>query len=717
MLERTALPDWLLLQQIAEAIELNGANMNHLTQSCIAFCLLTLTTVVLADEPIELPDPDLAPSPPPDSAALDETDGELDELDQLLAIAENDTAQLGEVSVVTPALEEVVSTVSRQKSTVGKSPAAVFVITNEMIRRSGARSVPEVLRMAPGVQVNRIDANKWSVGIRGSANRFTNSLLVQIDGRSVYTPLFAGVFWDVQDVLLEDVERIEVIRGPGATVWGANAVDGVINIITRSSKETQGVFVESGGGSERAFTSARVGGQLGENGTYRIFGKWYERDTGGGRGFNPADDSRMGHGGLRLDWLLDSGVSVTVQGDLYDGASGTRQTLPAPLPAGRTTLIGDEQVVGGNLLTRLSQAIGDDSDWSLQVYYDRTERSFTHHAFQDERDMFDIDFQYHSNPWVDHSIICGVAYRYHQDSITNSPFFLSFTPNKRSFDLVSGFVQDEITLLDNVLTLTAGSKFEHNDFTGFEFQPSVRLLWTPDETHSAWAAVSRAVRTPSRFDDNGRLTLPGIPIGSPAVFPIILGDRASESEDLLAYELGFREQVTDEFAWDLAAFFHDYDDQHIFALQPPGFMPPEGPIAPQAITNSGSHQSYGCELSTSWNVTPSLQVFGTYMFLRTTDDSTVPHNRLYVQSSWDVTESAEFDTILRYVDKAPGTSVNHYLEMDLRFSWQPTEYLELFVVGRNLLDRGHEESTGDTTTGTAITNVEREVFAGAAIRY
>lgn len=641
----------------------------------------------------------------------------LDDLDALLNIAENDVAGLAEVKVVAPALQEVVSTVSRQKSTVGRSPAAVYVITNEMIQRSGARSIPEVLRMAPGVQVQRIDANKWEISIRGFASRFSNKLLVQIDGRSVYTPLFAGVFWDVQDVLLEDVERIEVIRGPGATVWGANAVNGVINIITKHARDTQGTFVEGGVGNERGYSSARAGGQIGDNGWYRVYGKWFERDAGRGRGFAPADDWRLGHGGVRMDWDLDNSMTFTLQGDYYGGHSGNRATVPAPPPAGTRESVFEDRVQGGNVLARLSQVFDEQSDWSLQVYYDRTERVFSTAGGADNRDKIDLDFQHRSSPWEDHSLIWGIGYRFYQDNVRESPFFLTLDPAKREFDLVSGFIQDEMTLIDELLTFTAGSKFSHNDFTGFEFQPSARLLWTPDETHSIWAAASRAVRTPSRVEHDGRITLAPVAAGPMLIYPVIRGDRGFESEDLMAYEAGYREQVTQEFSWDLAVFFHDYNDIQSSRMLMPGFELPEGFVAPQVITNSRLLQTYGFELAASWQVSPCWRVFGSYSFLRGTGGSNDPRNRVYLQSSMDLTDALQFDAILRYVDGRNGTMLDDYTTMDLRLAYEVTRDIQVYVVGRNLLDGAHAEALADEFTNTEATDVEREVYAGVSLRY
>ncbi|MFT5092121.1 MAG: iron complex outermembrane receptor protein [Porticoccaceae bacterium] len=686
--------------------------------NCLIFWLPTLANAqneVAGPERARASEASLDAEPGPESEPEPES-GFDDDLDALLSFAEGDVEQLSRVKVVAPALQEVVSTVSRQKSTVGKSPAAVFVITNEMIRRSGARSIPEVLRMAPGVQVHRIDSNKWAISIRGFADRFSNKLLVQIDGRSVYTPLFAGVFWDVQDVLLEDVERIEVIRGPGATVWGANAVNGVINVITKKAKDTQGVFVEAGGGTDRGFTSVRGGGEIGDNGWYRAYGKWFERDAGDGQGSDPADDWRMKRGGLRADWEFGEGITFTVQGDYYEGASGVRATIPAPLPAGARVVVHDELTRGGNVLARLTQTIDDDTSWSLQSYYDHTYRSFESVGLAEDRDTIDVDFQHRSSPWLDHSLIWGVGYRYNQDELTNAPFFVSFTPDERDYDLISGFIQDEITLIDDTLTFTAGSKFEHNDFTGFEFQPSIRVLWTPSEPRSIWGAVSRAVRTPSRTEDDGRGTVPAVV--PPGFFPVFSGARNSQSEDLVAYELGYREQFTEEFSLDTTVFFHDYNDVVGSTIGAPTFQLPEGPVLPLVANNENSAQTYGFEVASSWQIAPWWRTFGSYSFLRVVGvESHDPHNRFYLQSSWDITETVEFDAVLRYVDSVPDSAVNNYTAMDLRLSWEPTDGMEVFVVGRNLLDRSHPEFFTSAELPTAVTAVRREVFAGINLRF
>lgn len=646
------------------------------------------------------------------------------DLDSLLEAAETDVSQLTRVKVAAPALQEVVSTVSRQASTVGRSPAAVFVITEEMIRRSTATSIPELLRMVPGVQVARIDANKWAISIRGFNHRFANKLLVQIDGRTVYTPMFAGVFWDVQDVLLEDIERIEVIRGPGATIWGANAVNGVINIITKQAKYSQGVYVRGGVGTEeRGFSAARVGGRLADNAYYRVYGKQFERDTGWADDDNAHDDWRQARTGFRVDWEPNCCDLVTLQGDFYNGYSGQRGYLPSLTPPYTTILDNDARVAGGNLLYRWTHVIDEHEDWALQLYYDRTERHLLRQRFAENRNTVDVDFQ-HRFPLGDcHSLIWGFGYRFTEGTIRDG-FPIEFDPDQRADDLFSYFVQDEITLSKDLLYLTVGSKFQHNDYTGFEIQPTARLLLTPNERQSIWASVSRAVRTPSWAEDDVRVTLaPQFPFGPDPVFPTVFGQRGVESEVLTAYEFGMRAQPTDRFSWDLAVFLHDYED--LVAVRPGlPFPGPDGFLrVPGFVDNLVDGQAYGFELAATYQVTPCWRLYGAYTFLRihlnpnpaVIADSAIgngrnPRNQLYLQSSWDLSPRVQFDLMGRYVDCLPAWEIPSYFMLDARLAWRPTRHLEWAVVGRHLTDSHHPEFGPDDFTGTVATQVQREVY-------
>ena len=428
------------------------------------------------------------------------------------------SAEEREEDLTTLGLEELmnieVTSVSKKLEKRSGAAAALYVITEEDIRRSGATSIPEALRLVPGVEVSRIDSNKWAIGVRGFGSRLARSMLVLIDGRSVYTPLFAGTYWEVQDTLLEDIDRIEVIRGPGGTLWGANAVNGVINIITKHSRDTQGLLATAGGGTEeRAFGSARYGGTLGETFTYRLYGKYFDRDGG----FVPRGDDydawSMSRGGFRTDWAMGPQDTLKVQGDLYDGDAGQHAVITRFRPPFTQVVEDDATLSGANLLGRWRHEVSDRSDLALQAYYDNTYRREP--SFRERRNTFDLDFQHRFGiPWRQ-EIIWGLGYRLTADNTGSVPTIV-FRPRDRSDDLYSLFAQDEVTVIEDKLRLIVGSKFEHNDYSGFEFQPSGRLVWTPAGSHVVWGSISRAVRTPSRLDHDLELTAPPI---APGTFP------------------------------------------------------------------------------------------------------------------------------------------------------------------------------------------------------
>jgi len=625
-----------------------------------------------------------------------------------------DLDQLSRADVVVPAMDTVVSSVSRQESTVGRSPAAVFVITPEMIRRSGANNIPDLLRMVPGVEVAQIDANKWAISIRGFNGRFANKLLVLIDGRTVYSQIFNGVFWDVQDVPLQDIERIEVIRGPGATVWGANAVNGVINIITKPAKDTQGLLVSGGTGTEeRGFSTVRYGGTVGDDLHYRIYGKQFERNGG----FDPNgefDDWRQGRGGFRADWSPDECDVITFQGDVYDGTSGESDRDAFASPPFERDIVFDDHVLGQDVLTRWTHVVDDDSDWSVQVYYDRTARRSVRADM--EQETFDVDGQYRFL-WAErHHIICGAGYRQIDDHLLGT-FNFSLTPAFRNTNLFGYFIQDEITLEEDRWYVSLGSKFEHNDFSGFEYQPGVRMLFLPSEREAAWASVSRAVRTPSRINHDS-VTNRLVSAAGP-VFARFSGDESFVSEELLAYELGFRSQPVDEFSWDVALFHNDY--RNLSTVTPPGtpFLDPSIPafVVPAAFTNGVDGDSYGFELTSTYLIRPDWEMMGSYSLLYLdiheaaggTTQGSSPHNQLFLRSSWDLRRDWELDLIGRYVDNLPALGVSSYLTMDVRLAWRPYENFEWAVVGRNLLDNHHTEFI-DLDGRTIGTEVQPQVF-------
>ncbi len=663
-----------------------------------------------------------------DTDAGAEADTETDDLDALLDMADNDVGQLSNVKVstsssVAPALQAEVTSVSRQVSTVGKSPAAIFVITNEMIRRSGARNVPDALRMAPGVHVARMNANTWSISIRGFSGRFADKLLVQIDGRTLYSPIFGGTIWDVQNVILEDVERIEVIRGPGATIWGANAVNGIINVITKQSEDTQGLLVQGGVGTEeKGFGNVRLGGQLGQNATYRVYGQGFDRDAGFDATGLEADDWNLGQGGMRMDWKPTRNDQFTLQGDYYDGTAGFRNILPVPAPPFAASVSENQALVGGNVLGRWTHTFDDDTSWSTQFYYDRADRRYETTGLDFSIETIDLDTFYRFALGDRHNVIVGAGYRNISDQITEVPYVFEFSTPHRSVNNFSYFIQDEVTLRDDELFLTLGSKFSHNDYTQFEMQPTARLLWTPTERHSIWGSVSRAVRTPSRTNNDLRFFLPPNP-ALPGVFQAVSGNTAIESEDLLAYEIGMRAQPEEWFSWDAAAFYNRYEDLVTPGITGAPFLdvgPPPRFILPFGISNARKGETYGFELAANLEMTPVWRLYGTYSAIQTDYASDfpgaglVPSNQIYLQSSWDLGRDWQFDAIWRYADSFTG--VNSYNTMDLRLGWQPALNFELALVGRNLLDAGHFEYPADTV-GLQRTEVEREIYGMVTWKY
>ncbi len=634
---------------------------------------------------------------------------------------ELDLEQLGNVDVVVPAFDVEVMSVTKRESTIGKSPAAVFVITRDMIRRSGKTTVPALLRMVPGMQVARIDANKWAISSRGFNGRYTNKLLVLVDGRTVYTPIFAGVFWSAQDMVLEDIERIEVIRGPGATLWGANAVNGVINIITRDSKDTQGSLITTGGGDFDEFiSSVRHGGQISNNWHYRVFTKFSERDSNILPGGDAQDDWRMQQVGLRADWRPKGCdcQSLTISGGIFDQTGGDTTNLASPTPPMFSTMLDRAlEMRGGHMLARWNHNLADDEGYSFQTFFDRYARSET--VTTSSVDTFDTEFQYHFSPLDDHSMSVGLHYRLIDSRIdSTSPFTHQFVPRKRRVNLFGGFIQDEIALRDD-LRFIVGTKVGHNDFTGLEVQPGGRLIWEPTDRSAAWLSVARAVRTPSIVEDDLQVTGPPT-----AVQPFLLqlnGGRSIDSEQLTAFELGYREEVVDDLTVDLATFFNHYDDYIGFSTV--GFQP-FPPTAFLQFTNAVNAETYGFEISSQYQVHEDWHLSAWYSFLRVqmhqTSDATPegksPRNQAFLMSSWNLTEDLEFDAVVKYVDSLPAVDVANYTSLDLRLNWRASDEWDFSVIGQNLLQPSRAEMRASAFEPIA-TEVSRGVYAQATWRH
>ncbi len=623
--------------------------------------------------------------------------------------------------VVVPAMSTLVTTVDRRESTVGRSPAAIFVITQEMIKRTGVRDIPEALRMAPGLDVARIDASTWAISARGFNNRFANKLLVQIDGRVVYNATFGGVYWSMQDVVLPDVERIEVIRGPGTTAWGSNAVNGVINIITKKSSDTQGALVQSGGGDQqRDFNTVRYGGTTAAGVTWRVFGQQFDRN----RGWSDSgigDAWHMQHGGFRLDYQVTEEDTFTLQGDIFNGYAGERINFAIPTAPFNTTINDRTHFPGGNVLLHYNKVIDSETGWQFLSYFDRFQQNTT--AFAQTRNTYNIDFQYQFSPAEFHQCIAGGFYRRSQD-FTRGSFSASLVPAAFATQWASVFAQDTMALEVDRSYLTLGVRLEQNTFGHFQVEPTARLLYLPSERQSLWFAVSRAVRNPTRVDadivSNTNLAS-GVPL-----FLTISGDRNIEPENLIAYEVGYRAAPTDEFSWDIATFINDY--HKLEGVGPIGapIVDPSGLVFfPASLANNLRAISYGAEVTATYQLSEEWRLFGSYSLFEihasgadpvtaNSINGSSPNNQVYLRSSWDVGSNVQIDMIGRYVDRLSALDVPRYIEMDCRIGWQAGKYFELSLVGQNLLNNHHLEFVDFIEGGLQSTQVRRGVYAMAS---
>jgi iron complex outermembrane receptor protein len=582
-----------------------------------------------------------------------------------------------------------VSSVSRRPEPLLETASAIQVITREDIRRSGATRLPEALRLATNLEVDQLNTSQWAISARGFNSNLANKLLVMIDGRTVYSPLFAGVFWEAQDVLLEDVEQIEVISGPGAAAWGANAVNGVINITTRSAKETHGLLAVAGGGTElHGLGAVRYGGAIGSSAHLRAYGKYSDRDGSQlPSGEDVSNDWTVGQGGFRLDWDASPADAVTLQGDLY--------RLRSDLP-----LTEDAVLRGGNVIGRWSRRLSGRSDLQVQAYFDRAHRDVPPPgSYDDALNTYDVDAQLRVALGTRHDVIGGVGYRLVDDDF--GPGAVVFVPRQISLETFSAFAQDEITVLER-LHLTAGAKLEHNEYTNFEFQPSIRLAWQATPRQTLWSAVSRAVRTPSRLDRD-YAALPG------ANF---------QSEKLLAYELGYRIQPFERLSLSLATFYNDYDDIRTIEVSTGG--PP-----PLFLANGQEGESYGFELVAQFRPMEWWRLRASWSELRVDIDpkpgstnqtfgaaeAADSKHQLSVRSALDLPANFEFDAGYRYVSQItnPVLLTPGYSELDLRLGWSPVSRLQVSILGRNLLHARHMEF-GAPASGQVI---QRGVFAKA----
>ncbi|HXS59045.1 MAG TPA: TonB-dependent receptor [Hanamia sp.] len=597
-----------------------------------------------------------------------------------------------------------VTSVSKNSEKLEEAASAIQVITQADIHNSGAKTLPEALRLASNLQVAQVNSSQWAISARGFNNVLANKLLVLINGRAVYTPMYAGVFWDVQNVLLEDIDRIEVISGPGGALWGSNAVNGVINVITKSSKDTKGFYAEAGAGSNLPGTaSLRYGGKLNDKITYRMFGAGFHLgNTQLTNGSKANDEWTMGRAGLRMDWDVTPKDLITFEGSIYSGR---------PNPDGNDTSI---IARGDNLTVRWSHSASARSDFQLQFYYDHTLRNFGN-GFKEVLKTYDIDWQNRIALCDRHEVTYGANFRIMDHNVTNLPLF-GFFPGRKDLYLYSAFAQDKIALIKDRLRFTIGAKIEHNSYTDFEFQPNARLAFTPTKKQTIWAAVSQAVRTPSRIDrDFVAFLAPGL--------AFIRGDSNFVSETLTAYELGWRIQPSKNLSVSASSFYNVYDN---IRSAEPGPIPPFN--IPITFGNGVKGASYGIELSGIYQLTSWWNLKGGYTFFKkdlslksgskdannATAESDDPQHQFVIQSKVILPARFEFGTVIRYIDKLPKPYVPSYFGLDLRVGWRPSKAIELNLVAQNLLDKYHSEFIPASPSAREI---ERSIYGKVTCRF
>lgn len=619
-------------------------------------------------------------------------------------------------------LGQEVTSVSRKEQNLYTAPAAVYVITAEDIRRRGASNLPEALAMAPGLIVRAIDGNKWSVGSRGHSGVYSNKLLVQIDGRSIYTPTFSGVYWDQHTIPMHDIERIEVIRGSGATLWGANAVHGIINIITKHASDSQGGYVEaSAGNKNEGSASIRYGGSISDSAQFRINALTSERDSNtryDGTG-SAKDSSENRSITFRIDGSPSMRDSWGVAGGFHDNkhqqSLSVLNTSPALPPFAFFQPNVSDEVEIKNLYLRgnWSHYHENGAESVLHFYvddYDREEIYLT----QDVK-TYDLDYQLTLPAIGNHDLILGAGYRTINAKYKNT-YAVSILPDETDLDLFSAFIQDEYTFIPDKLSMTIGSKFEHHDYTGWEIQPNVRLAYTPEPGHFTWASVSKAVRTPS-IAERGSNIQTGFTV---PVTTWAQGSSSLDSENVTSYEIGYRYFSSNLYTLDVSIFYNDYEDYLSFEqINPITFQ----------MGNNRSGKSYGFELSSVWQPTASWQLSANYSYLNVDMKSDLDSpqsvdvihgsyakNMFKLHSAWDISSRWSLDTWVYYIDEVPvpstyalfqNISVPDSIATNARLAWKAHKDLEFALTARNIFDEKNLESVGESLS--TPTEIERSI--------
>lgn len=623
-------------------------------------------------------------------------------------------------------MQVVVTSVTMKEQALSKTAAAAFVIQAEDIRRSGASNIPEALRLAPGVQVSALGNNKWAVSIRGQADRYSNKLLVLVDGRSVYTPLFSGVQWEALDIPLENITRIEVIRGPGAAVWGANAVNGVINIITSSPFNNLGGKVAVAAGSElHGYALARYGWNLDPDTAVQIHAKAHDYGpsqlVAGGKG---ADDWRNQSAGFKLESLKEAGT-LQLQGGIYRSRAGDELTMISAPPA--NTLVRDTQEISGShLMARWEDKAGAARQDSFQASLDQSD--FKHVILTEQRLNLNLQYKQRLGLGERQDLIWGLDYRLSNDRIDSSST-ITVDDRKRTTAQYSIFLQDEITLKPDVWRLSLGTRLEHNNYIGIVFQPNLRLMWTPDMQNSVWLSLARAVRTPSRIERGGAANLQANPVGVPPFVPPFVVQLASnqlQEEQLDALDLGWRFQINPTTSVDLAAFLYRYDQLRGAAATAPTLILPAGYLLFQAReNNANSALAHGLEATIDWRARSDWRLQANYSWLnltaytaalpgQTPNDyaNTSPTHQFSLRSSLDLSSKVRWDAWVRVVSQIKRYDIPAYTTMDMRLAWQPVKNFEVSLIGQNLLDSAHPEFGSQFILSTPI-EVQRSFYVKA----
>jgi iron complex outermembrane recepter protein len=628
-----------------------------------------------------------------------------------------------------------VTSVSKKTQKLSQTAAAIFVITQEDIRRSGATNIPDLLRMVPGLDVAQINASTWAISARGFNEEFSDKLLVLLDGRAVYTPTFSGVYWDSLDLPLENIERIEVIRGPGATIWGVNAVNGVINILTQKAGDTKGGLVTAGFGTQdQGLGTAQYGGRIGPKFDYRVFAKYLNVSDFSGLSGRPTEDAwHMLRGGMRADATLSSKDSLMVLGDLYTGEEGSiREDVISISPPLNGVLNTITDVSGGDVVALWTEKQSERSETSLQFYYERYERDSTD-QISGRRNAYDVEFQHHVQALPRNDFIWGVAYRNSRGDAQGN-LDVSFNPVSHTSQFTSFFAQDEIAIVPDRLLFTIGARWGWADHTGYSVQPAARLLWAPSHAQAVWFAVSHAHRSPSSLETLARLNISAFsgPGGVPELVSEF-GNPKLQDEQLVDWELGYRRQFSSRISLDIVAFFNRYSDIGSTEPQTPFTenSPPAHLVIP-FINGNGVHgETHGLEIAGNWQVTarwslrPSYSLLEMHMHRDPTSqdfdtpgelDGSDPRQQAVLQSHVIFGRGFSWNASANFVDRLRAQGVPSYTRVDTGLAWQLKERFTVTVAGQNLLRDRHQEFN-DLFGDSIPDEIKRSAYVKLAWRF